>query len=112
MNWRRLLVFLHDVAAAGIAWMAAFWLRFNLDVPREYETLMWALLPRVVAVHPIVFWLLGRYRGLWRYASVPDLQRIVAAVGVAALAVPAVLALARLGIPVPRGGFLLTPGFV
>jgi FlaA1/EpsC-like NDP-sugar epimerase len=109
MNWRRLLVFLHDVAAAGIAWMAAFWLRFNLDVPHEYQTLMWGLLPWVVAVHTIVFWLLGLYRGLWRYASVPDLQRIVAAVGVAALAVPAVLAFARLGIPVPRVVFLLTP---
>jgi FlaA1/EpsC-like NDP-sugar epimerase len=109
MNWRSLLVFLHDVAAAGIAWIAAFWLRFNLDVPREYETLMWGLLPWVVAVHTVVFWLLGLYRGLWRYASVPDLQRIVAAVGVAALAVPAVLAFARLGLPVPRVVFLLTP---
>jgi FlaA1/EpsC-like NDP-sugar epimerase len=109
MNWRRLLVFLYDVAAAGIAWMAAFWLRFNLDVPREYQTLMWALLPWVVAVHAVVFWLLGLYRGLWRYASVPDLQRIVAAVGVAALAVPALLGLARLGSPVPRAVYLLAP---
>jgi len=109
MNWRGLLVFVHDVAAAGIAWMAAFWLRFNLDVPREYGTLMWGLLPWTVGVHAIVFWLLGLYRGLWRYASVPDLQRIVAAVGVAALAVPAVLGLARLGTPVPRAVYLLAP---
>src|SRR5712671_635468 len=109
MNWIRMLVFLHDVAAAGIAWMAAFWLRFNLDMPRDYATLMWELLPWVVAVHAIVFWLLGLYRGLWRYASVPDLQRIVVAVGVAALAVPAVLAFARLGLPVPRAVYLLAP---
>src|ERR1700682_4161278 len=109
MNWRRLVVFLHDVAAAAAAWMAAFWLRFNLDVPRDYAMLMLDLLPWIVAVHAGIFWILGLYRGLWRYASVPDLQRIVVAVGVAALAVPAVLGFARLGSPVPRAVYLLAP---
>ena len=33
VNWRRLLVFAHDVTAAAFAWALAFWLRFNLDVP-------------------------------------------------------------------------------
>ena len=37
MNTRRLAVFVHDLLAAALAWMAAFWLRFNLDIPAEYR---------------------------------------------------------------------------
>ena len=106
---RRLLVFGHDLAAAGVAWSAAFWLRFNLDIPGEYSALMTGLLPSVMAIHGVAFWLLGLYRGLWRYASLPDLRRIVVAVAISALAVPAAFAFLRIGIEVPRSVYLLTP---
>jgi FlaA1/EpsC-like NDP-sugar epimerase len=109
MNLRRLIVFLHDVAAAAVAWLAAFWLRFNLDIPPDHFENMVTRLPWAVATYALVFWALGLYRGLWRYASLPDLRRIVIAVGVAALAVPALLALLRLGDPLPRSVYLLTP---
>jgi FlaA1/EpsC-like NDP-sugar epimerase len=109
MNIRRLIVFLHDVFAVAIAWIAAFWLRFNLDIPDEYETVMMSLLPVVMLVHAVVFLALGLYRGLWRYASLPDLQRILVGVVIAALVAPGVLALMRLGFPVPRTAYLLTP---
>ena len=110
MNIRRYIVFGHDVAAAGLAWIAAFWLRFNLDFPDdEFRAVMFDRLPYVVAVHGAVFWALGLYRGLWRYASLPDLQRIVFAVGIAALAVPALLAVLRLGALVPRSVYLIAP---
>jgi FlaA1/EpsC-like NDP-sugar epimerase len=106
---RRLIVFAHDVMAAGLAWAAAFWLRFNFDMPPEYRLLMLQLLPWVVGVHAAVFLALRLYRGLWRYASLPDLQRITIAVGVSALAVPTLFALLRVGLPVPRTVYVLTP---
>jgi FlaA1/EpsC-like NDP-sugar epimerase len=106
---RRLLVFVHDVVAAVLAWMAAFWLRFNLDLPREYQAVMLDLVLGVALIYAAVFWALGLYRGLWRYASLPDLQRIVIAVGIAAMAVPALLNLVRLGAIVPRTVYVLTP---
>jgi FlaA1/EpsC-like NDP-sugar epimerase len=106
---RRLLAFLHDVMAAAIAWMLAFWLRFNLDVPPDYHEMMLELLPWVVVIHAVTFWALGLYRGLWRFASLPDLRRILIAAGIAALALPTALALARLGAPVPRTAYVLTP---
>ncbi len=109
MNTRRALVFLHDVAAAALAWLIAFWLRFNHDVPPEFHTTMVAGLPWVVAIHSLVFLALGLYRGLWRYASLPDLQRIFIAVGISALAVPAAFAILKLGFLIPRTVFLLTP---
>jgi len=109
VNLRRLVVFAHDVLAAAAAWIAAFWLRFNFDVPEQYAALMLERLPWVVVIHAAVFWALGLYRGMWRYASLPDLQRIVMAVGIAGLAVPALLSFARLGFPVPRTVYVLTP---
>jgi FlaA1/EpsC-like NDP-sugar epimerase len=107
--YRRYIVFLHDLLAAGLAWLIAFWLRFNLDIPDDYREVMLSRLPWVLAVHAVVFWALGLYRGLWRYASLPDLQRILVAVGVAAVGVPAVLALLRIAEAVPRSAFLIAP---
>ena len=104
-----MVVFAHDVLAAGIAWIAAFWLRFNFDVPADYQELMLESLPWVLGIHAAVFWVLRLYRGLWRYASLPDLQRIAIAIGIAALAVPAAFALVRLGIFIPRTVYVLTP---
>ena len=109
MNLRRFIVFAHDAFAAGLAWMAAFWLRFNFDMPPEYQAVMFGLLLLVMAIHAAVFWALGLYRGMWRYASLPDLQRILVAVGIAGLAVPALLSFARLAYPVPRTVYVLTP---
>jgi FlaA1/EpsC-like NDP-sugar epimerase len=106
---RKLLIFVHDVVAAGVAWIAAFYLRFNFDPPEEYFELMFELLPWVLGIHAALFWMLRLYRGLWRYASLPDLQRIAVCAGVAALAVPATFAYLRIGLPVPRTVYVLTP---
>ena len=106
---RSLLAFLHDVTASALAWMAAFWLRFNLEVPVEYLKSALSTLPWVVAVNTLLFWRFGLYRGLWRYASLPDLQKILAAVFVAALAAPALFLLAAPAPAVPRSVFLIAP---
>jgi FlaA1/EpsC-like NDP-sugar epimerase len=92
-----------------VAWVLAFWLRFNLDIPQEFAEVMFAGLPWVMLIHAAIFWSMGLYKGLWRYASLRDLQRIMLAVGVGALAVPALFNLARIGLPVPRSAYLLTP---
>jgi FlaA1/EpsC-like NDP-sugar epimerase len=109
MNWRRLLALVHDVLAAAAAWILAFWLRFNLDIPAEFERSMLASLPPAVALYAAAFLGFGLYRGLWRFASLPDLRRIVLAVGTGALAVPALLAMVQTHFVVPRSVYLLTP---
>jgi FlaA1/EpsC-like NDP-sugar epimerase len=109
MNPRRLLAIVHDAAAAALAWILAFWLRFNLDIPADFERTMLFTLPWALAVYFTAFLAFGLYRGLWRFASLPDLRRILVAVGIAALAVPALFALARITLVVPRTVYLLTP---
>jgi FlaA1/EpsC-like NDP-sugar epimerase len=107
---RALLAFLHDVTAVGVAWLGAYWLRFNLEVPPPvYLQPATIALPAVLAVHAVVFWLMGLYRGLWRYASLPDLQRILVAASVAALATPALFTLIAFPAVIPRSVYLIAP---
>ncbi|MDW8468603.1 MAG: hypothetical protein RML56_05940 [Burkholderiales bacterium] len=73
--WRAALAFAHDLAAVGVAWCGAYWLRFNLEIPDDFRAAMWERLPWVVLLHGAVFGASGLYRGLWRFASLPDLQR-------------------------------------
>jgi len=107
---RASLAFLHDVAVVALAWLGAYLLRFNLEVPPRvfWDTALFAL-PGVVAVYAVVFWLMGLYRGLWRYASLPDLQRIVVAVGIAALATPTLFTLIAFPSVIPRSVYLICP---
>ncbi|HXV09129.1 MAG TPA: nucleoside-diphosphate sugar epimerase/dehydratase [Burkholderiales bacterium] len=108
-NPRTALAMVHDVAASALAWVAAFWLRLNLELPPGHAATMIQTLPLVVAVQALVFWRFGLYRGIWRYASLSDLRRLVIAVIVAALAAPFCLILLRLSDPVPRSVLLLDP---
>jgi FlaA1/EpsC-like NDP-sugar epimerase len=108
-RYRALLAFAHDVLASAAAWMGAFWLRFNLDIPAAFFPALLHAVVAAVPLHALIFWSLGMYRGSWRYASLPDLKRIAVACLLGALAVPAVLALFRGGTNVPRSTLILAP---
>lgn len=74
---RRSLVFAHDLLMVALAWLGAYWLRFNLSIPPpEYLDAALNALPWVLIIQAAVFSRLGLYRGVWRFASVPDLIRI------------------------------------
>jgi FlaA1/EpsC-like NDP-sugar epimerase len=104
----RTAAFVHDAAMIPVAWLGAYWLRFNLDgIPVEYWRQALAMLPLALAIQGGLFWHFGLYRGVWRFASVPDLVRIVQAVlaGVVVTAV-AIFFLNRLQ-GAPRSVFVL-----
>ena len=102
-NWRASLAFLHDVCAAAIAWTGLYWLRFNLDLHQPLVTDMWRTLAWVLPLQAAIFLAFGLYRGLWRFASLPDLQRILLAAGLGAVA-------AALGSSGFDGRVLVEPG--
>lgn len=71
----------HDLVMIPIAWFAAYYLRFNLGaIPEIYLKQAVAILPLVVVIQGAAFWYFGLYRGVWRFASVPDLMRILKAI--------------------------------
>jgi FlaA1/EpsC-like NDP-sugar epimerase len=108
-NPRTVAIILHDILAAVFAWLVAYSLRFNLATPPEFEGAALSTLAWVVPLQAVVFWGFGLYRGIWRFASLPDLKRIVMAVGLAALLIPLVLVLFRVSAVVPRSVLILDP---
>lgn len=106
---RSLLVFAFDALAASFAWYAAYMLRFNFDIPPEFQVGMQQTFPAVVVLQLVLFRLTGLYRGIWRFASLPDLMRILRAVGWSALAMTAGLFLWRTDSVVPRSVVLIQP---
>jgi FlaA1/EpsC-like NDP-sugar epimerase len=108
MHPRAILALLHDVSAVAVAWLAAYWLRFNLDIPADYLAQAVTMLPWVLPVNLATFWLAGLYRGIWRYASLHDLKRILLSVAAAALLVVAGMYVAQ-KTAVPRSVLILYP---
>jgi FlaA1/EpsC-like NDP-sugar epimerase len=106
---RSLLVFLFDLAVVATTWLAAFYLRFNLSVPDDYLISAWSALAWVLPIYGIVFLLSGLYRGLWMFASLPDLVRIGKSVLLGATAVAVAAYLLQLHLPPPRSVILLSP---
>lgn len=77
----RWAAFSHDLLCIPIALFCAFWLRFNLGVIPEHHLLAaQKLLLIVLPLQSMLFWSFCFYRGFWRFASLPDLVRIMKAV--------------------------------
>ncbi len=87
MLWRnRWLAFLHDLVWIPVVLWLAFWLRFNLgEIPGVYQESLLQLLFIALPIQAAIFWVFGLYRGIWRYASIPDLFRILKAVMIGTL---------------------------
>ena len=109
INIRTLLAFVHDATAAVAAWIIAYWLRFNLAIPEQFFASMAQSIVWVVPLQTLIFWRFGLYRGIWRYASLPDLRRIALAVGVSALVIPFVYLMLRPYVTIPRSVLVLDP---
>ncbi|WP_368646612.1 polysaccharide biosynthesis protein [Castellaniella ginsengisoli] len=109
INIRSFLVFAFDLAAVLIAWIGAFVLRFNLEWPRAFhaEIVYGALI--LMAVQLAACRWAGLYRGMWSFASLPDLRRLIRAVGVSVIAVLALAAFDGTWLLIPRSIVLLYP---
>jgi FlaA1/EpsC-like NDP-sugar epimerase len=107
-NHRTLAAFIHDLVVTCVAWLLAYSLRFNFDVPAIYGQQAWHALIWVVPTFAVFFFLFGLYRGIWRFASLSDLQNLLAAVAVGALATGCLVVLFSVQL-VPRSVLLLHP---
>ena len=106
---RSFFVFAFDLLIVASAWLGSFMLRFNLSVPSEYwvtalDTLAW-----VLPIYGIVLLFSGLYRGLWLFASLPDLIRIAKAVVIGGAIVAFSAYLLQLSVAPPRTVILLSP---
>lgn len=109
---RRNAVILHDLSMAGLAWLLAWLARFNFSFPYFGWEQSLKLLPYVILIQGLVFWFFGLYRGLWRFASLPDLGNIVKAVVLGSLAIFTVLFIQTRLQGIPRSIAVLYPLFL
>ncbi|HKV98035.1 MAG TPA: nucleoside-diphosphate sugar epimerase/dehydratase [Gammaproteobacteria bacterium] len=113
----RLTVFIHDVSWVPIAILVAYWLRLNLDlIPTRWFDGAVEFMVVATVLHGFTFWAFGCYRGIWRFASIPDLFRLGKAVLVGAVATIIVCFMLQRLWNVPRSVLILYPvlllGFV
>lgn len=105
----RIAVVVHDLGMVWVAWYATNWLRFNLLPDPPPVPLFGAELPIVLAAQGLVLWWTGLYRGLWRFASLPDLWNIARAAVIGALAIALGLFLFNRLEGVPRSVLVVYP---
>ena len=109
MNIRSFLVFAFDLLMVVVAWVLSFLIRFNLDWPGAYwdEILYGALI--LLPVQLLACHWAGLYRGMWSFASLPDLRRLVKAVLVSLVAVLLLTMYSKPYLLIPRSMAVLYP---
>ena len=76
-RWSALI---HDLLWIPLALALSYWLRFNLEsIPNNFKQSLVTLIVIALPLQGGLFWYFGLYRGLWRFASIPDLVRIIKA---------------------------------
>jgi FlaA1/EpsC-like NDP-sugar epimerase len=70
---RAFATFAHDIVMAALSFVLSFYLRVGGDISQYSPTLLLTYDLAFTATAAVVFLWIGLYRGIWRYASLPDL---------------------------------------
>lgn len=108
-SWLSLSAFAFDSFAVAAAWLAAYAIRFNGMVPPDFwqgavHALIW-----VVLTYAMMFRIFGLYRGMWVFASLPDLMRISKSVAVGGLVVMVGAVMLQPSPIIPRSVLVVSP---
>ncbi|EQD61159.1 polysaccharide biosynthesis protein CapD, partial [mine drainage metagenome] len=104
----RSAVVLHDLGMVALAWWLAMLLRYQLAHSGGMHLTL-GQFAVVLAVQGTIFAWTGLYRGLWRFASLPDLWSIARAATLGAVLVGVALFLLDRLVGVPRSVLFLYP---
>ena len=101
-------VLIHDALAVVMAWLGAYWFRFNLDqIPAVFldqaVTMLWVIVP----AHLLFFVVFGVHRGAWRFTSTYDLSVVIKSVVVGTVVSAVAIFLITKLVAVPRSVFPL-----
>ena len=99
---------LFDLLLIGVAWWAAFWLRFNFDIPDEFVLLAIQSTPWILTCFALGLAIARVYRQVWRYIGLPELRQLGWGVFLGALFSAAAVLMMRYQ-SFPRSVLLLHP---
>jgi FlaA1/EpsC-like NDP-sugar epimerase len=107
--WPRTAIVLHDLCMVWLCWTGLVQLRYGMLSSPGLPPVWSAEMLLVLVAQGLVFWQVGLYRGVWRFASVPDLVNILKASVFGLLAILFVLFIYnRLG-QTPRSVLVMYP---
>jgi FlaA1/EpsC-like NDP-sugar epimerase len=96
-NRRAVLAYFHDIAMAAASFVLSLYLRLGHEIVGWHPRSTLFYLLGVTLIAAVVYRFTGLYRGIWRYASLPDLYNIGRAVSLTILIfLPAMFVLTRL----------------
>lgn len=105
-------VIIHDLFMSVFAWQFSWWARFNFTFPFENWDKSLLLIPIIVIIQMIVFRRFRLYRGIWRFASIPDLWNIFRASVFGALSITLICFILFRLEGIPRSILILYPFFL
>lgn len=110
LAWRSLAAVLHDICVAVFAWYLSYLLRFNFSIPADFIESLWIVALFIIPIQATAFFWFGLYKGIWRFASLPDLKRILLAITIASITIVALLFMFKpVDFVVPRSVLVLDP---
>jgi UDP-GlcNAc:undecaprenyl-phosphate GlcNAc-1-phosphate transferase len=107
MHKRRILEMLVDVTLILAAYLGANLLRFEGGLPASIMAALPLVLPALVAIKMSVLYVMGVYRGEWRYAGFLDIALLLRAVTLASLVSVTALVLTTRLVNVSRTALIL-----
>ena len=106
-NRRAILAYAHDIAMAALSFVISLYLRLGGEIVGYQVRLTAIYILSFTVIAAVVYRLTGLYRGIWRYASLPDLYNIARAVTLTILIfLPLMFVLTRLA-TLPRSTLLI-----
>jgi FlaA1/EpsC-like NDP-sugar epimerase len=81
----RVVSLLLMIALAAVAYVSAFLLRFDFEIPPRFEEILWLTLPTALICKTLGFAVFRVHRGSWRYVSLLDAELTARACGLASL---------------------------
>jgi FlaA1/EpsC-like NDP-sugar epimerase len=80
-----------DIILVACAWYFSHLLRFNFNMPPDHFAVMARLVPIVLLIKILTFYMFDLYRGMWRYTSLNDLINMIKAASVSSLLIVALV---------------------
>jgi FlaA1/EpsC-like NDP-sugar epimerase len=104
---RLFLIIGTDLLILSFAWLLAFLIRFDFDIPEQRLSQWKQLLAFILVVKILVFYFFDLYRGMWRYTSIADLFNIIKAASVSSFLIVSIIAFWTRFVGYPRSVFII-----
>jgi FlaA1/EpsC-like NDP-sugar epimerase len=103
-----LVLLVVDLVLVLLAGWIAFWLRFNFDIPAEFDGLALRASPWAVIGYAAGLTLIRVYRQVWSYIGLPELRQLAGGIMLGGLLTAAAVLMQRMP-AFPRSVLLLQP---